>query len=414
MARRSLPLVLVLLVLALGAGCGKDLTALKTQALGLVDKYKPQLQGALTTVEGLLGKAKALPAEVPGVSDLVGKLTGQQGALAKLQGLLDGLPGQAEALAKGGKEEELKKLVATVDTEVGGGVKAAEATATEAKTGLEAAEGAAKKAAMEGLAKGLADKLGAPLGAALDKLAALAAKVRALPPETAGQADLVKAVEALEADGAAAKKKLDDAGPAVLGAADAAAAQALVDATTTEVDGATKKLEAEVAALEAKLGAPAPAPAAEFTKTLSTGVAIAGNGEGVEAQLIAFIEDATKEIDKTTWFDFDRLTFASGSAALDVEASKAQLDNIVAILAAFPNAKLKIGGYTDNVGAADANKKISQQRADAVVKALVDAGVAPERLEAEGYGPEHPVCPANDTDECKAQNRRIAVRVTAK
>ena len=36
------------------------------------------------------------------------------------------------------------------------------------------------------------------------------------------------------------------------------------------------------------------------------------------------------------------------------------------------------------------------------------------RLEAEGYGAEHPVCAANDTDECKAQNRRIALRVTAK
>ena len=39
---------------------------------------------------------------------------------------------------------------------------------------------------------------------------------------------------------------------------------------------------------------------------------------------------------------------------------------------------------------------------------------APDRLAAEGYGPEHPPCPANDTDECKAQNRRIALRVAAK
>ena len=154
--------------------------------------------------------------------------------------------------------------------------------------------------------------------------------------------------------------------------------------------------------------------AAAFTKTLSTGVVVNGNGQGIEGQLIAFIEDAAKEIDKTTGFNFDRLSFASGSTELDMDASKAQLDNIVAILAAFPNAKLKVGGYTDNDGPADANKKISQKRAEAVVKALTDAGVAADRLEAEGYGPEHPVCEANDTPECKAQNRRIAVRVTAK
>ena len=49
-----------------------------------------------------------------------------------------------------------------------------------------------------------------------------------------------------------------------------------------------------------------------------------------------------------------------------------------------------------------------------MVAALIEAGIAKERLEAEGYGPEFPVCAANDTPECKAQNRRIAVRVTAK
>jgi K(+)-stimulated pyrophosphate-energized sodium pump len=49
-----------------------------------------------------------------------------------------------------------------------------------------------------------------------------------------------------------------------------------------------------------------------------------------------------------------------------------------------------------------------------VVKELVALGVDAKRLAAEGYGPEYPVCAANDTDECKAQNRRIAVRVTAK
>jgi K(+)-stimulated pyrophosphate-energized sodium pump len=40
-------------------------------------------------------------------------------------------------------------------------------------------------------------------------------------------------------------------------------------------------------------------------------------------------------------------------------------------------------------------------------------GIKPPRLEAQGYGAEHPLCPANDTEFCRAQNRRIAVQVTA-
>ena len=44
----------------------------------------------------------------------------------------------------------------------------------------------------------------------------------------------------------------------------------------------------------------------------------------------------------------------------------------------------------------------------------ITLGVAAPRLQAEGYGPLQPVCPANDTLECKLKNRRIAAQVTAK
>ncbi len=132
----------------------------------------------------------------------------------------------------------------------------------------------------------------------------------------------------------------------------------------------------------------------------------------VENRLINFIEDKDKAVDKTTWFTFDRLFFDTGKSTLKAE-SQEQLNNIAAILSAYPNVNLKLGGYTDNTGDAEVNKKISTDRAEVAMQELVKLGVDSKRLEAEGYGSEHPVA-TNDTPEGKAQNRRIDVRVTQK
>lgn len=171
-------------------------------------------------------------------------------------------------------------------------------------------------------------------------------------------------------------------------------------------------LETESAKVAAKPAMPAAPPM--FNKALASGYAVSGNPTGIEAQLIAFIEDSGRPVDKTTWFNFDRLLFKTGSAELDMEQSKAQLTNVAEIMKAYPKVSMKLGGYTDNQGNAVANKKLSTERANSVTKALVAMGIAKTRLSPEGYGAEHPVCPANDTDECRAQNRRISVRVSGK
>jgi OmpA-OmpF porin, OOP family len=133
---------------------------------------------------------------------------------------------------------------------------------------------------------------------------------------------------------------------------------------------------------------------------------------GVEKKLIAFIEDKSKPVDKTTWFSFDRLDFETGSATLK-PASAEQLKNIAEIMKAYPKVALKLGGYTDNVGKADANLKLSQTRADSTKQELVKLGVDAKRLEAEGYGEKYPVAD-NSTEEGRAKNRRIDLRVTSK
>jgi outer membrane protein OmpA-like peptidoglycan-associated protein len=133
---------------------------------------------------------------------------------------------------------------------------------------------------------------------------------------------------------------------------------------------------------------------------------------GVENKLIQYLQDSSRPVDANTWFDFDRLLFDTGSAALQ-PASNEQLNNIAEILKAYPNVKIKIGGYTDNTGDKAANLKLSQDRADNVKAELIKLGVAPDRIDAQGYGEDHPVAD-NGTDEGRQKNRRISLRVTQK
>ena len=150
------------------------------------------------------------------------------------------------------------------------------------------------------------------------------------------------------------------------------------------------------------------------TITLKGNNTIRAGSKSSEKQLVDFINSGSVSDDKTqNWITMDRLYFETGSAKLKA-ASEAQLKNIAAILKSYPDVTLKLGGYTDNTGDAAANIKLSQARAEAAKAALVADGVAAGRLEAAGYGQDHPVCKTNDSPECKAQNRRIDIRVTKK
>ncbi|SMC69875.1 OmpA family protein [Pedobacter nyackensis] len=151
---------------------------------------------------------------------------------------------------------------------------------------------------------------------------------------------------------------------------------------------------------------------AMISKKLPDGTEIKIAENSVENRLIAFIEDTSKPVDKTTWFTFDRLYFETGKSTLKAESHE-QLQNIAAILKAYPAVHLKMGGYTDNTGDAALNLKISNDRANTAMNELVKLGVDAKRLTAEGYGQEHPIA-TNDTPEGRAQNRRIDIRVTEK
>lgn len=136
---------------------------------------------------------------------------------------------------------------------------------------------------------------------------------------------------------------------------------------------------------------------------------------GKESQLMDFYNAVeTKDqnvLDKNKWFTIENLYFQSGSGDLK-ESSAEQLLNLAEILNAYPNLKVKLGGYTDNTGSEEVNQKLSGIRAQTAKLKLIEAGISADRIEAEGYGSQFPICPENDSDECKAKNRRIDVRVT--
>ena len=160
---------------------------------------------------------------------------------------------------------------------------------------------------------------------------------------------------------------------------------------------------------------PAPAPPAieKFSLKLPTGYEVLGSMNGIEAQLIKFIQDPAAKAGKDNWFDFDNLLFETASDKLNMDKSLVQLTNVHQILKAYPAVKIKLGGYTDNVGDAAKNKDLSGRRAKNVMIELVKMGIAASRMEAEGYGQEHPVAD-NTTEEGRAKNRRVSLSVRAK
>jgi outer membrane protein OmpA-like peptidoglycan-associated protein len=162
-------------------------------------------------------------------------------------------------------------------------------------------------------------------------------------------------------------------------------------------------------------GAINPSPARENIKVqLPDGKELNAYKGGIEDQLVTFLKSDWKSLSddslKNKWFDFDNLNFNTGNATI-TPGSEPQLDNIAQILKAFPDAKIKIGGYTDVSGDANANKKLSQARADAAKNALVKRGVGNQVISAEGYGSQYATRAATAPDEERAMDRHVSVSV---
>lgn len=91
------------------------------------------------------------------------------------------------------------------------------------------------------------------------------------------------------------------------------------------------------------------------------------------------------------------------------QESSAELDRLIGVIKETPGSRVEIDGYTDDQGSDSYNQELSLRRAQAVVDYLVTNGVERSRLVPRGYGKAKPVA-SNDTDEGRAQNRRVEFR----
>ena len=145
------------------------------------------------------------------------------------------------------------------------------------------------------------------------------------------------------------------------------------------------------------------------------GTKLQGFKGGIEDQMVQYLNSGKYATDtedqlKTVWYNFDNVNFQMGKSDKLEPGSEGQIQNIAAILKAFPDAKIKIGGYTDKVGDEAKNVKLSQERADFIKAALTKDGVGSQIVEAKGYGSSQATVPATATDAERAVDRKMAVR----
>ena len=146
--------------------------------------------------------------------------------------------------------------------------------------------------------------------------------------------------------------------------------------------------------------------------------AIIGNKMDKKAAELAALENAQVEtVTDVNGLKAIKVTFDSGilfdfnKSSLKPEA-KGSLNKFAEKMADMSETNINVYGHTDNIGSAEANKKVSDQRAAAVAKYLTQKGIAKERIVADGLSFDFPVAD-NATEEGRAQNRRVEIYVSA-
>ena len=130
-------------------------------------------------------------------------------------------------------------------------------------------------------------------------------------------------------------------------------------------------------------------------------MAIANIGDSIDVQLTP--------IKKGEVFIVKNLFFATNKTRI-LKTSEEALNDLYMYLSRNPQVRIKIIGHTDDVGKDEANQLLSEGRANEVMTDLIERGIAPERLEAEGRGESQPI-DTNKTEEGRQNNRRVEIEI---
>ena len=104
------------------------------------------------------------------------------------------------------------------------------------------------------------------------------------------------------------------------------------------------------------------------------------------------------------YFAFDKYDLLSKSFE--------SLNEVVKVMKEYPKLRVEIQGHTDSKGSETYNETLSDNRAKSVRQYFIEQGIAADRLESKGYGEVQPIA-TNDTDEGRAKNRRVMLKVLA-
>ena len=179
-----------------------------------------------------------------------------------------------------------------------------------------------------------------------------------------------------------------------------------------------------MAATDGVANSPAAAavPAIAAVATTSTSANTGTNtGTGVDTSTGATTADANKlatagitdaqacEQKFATLLSSSKVLFRTSQASLS-PTSEATLKELVSIAKTCPKEMISVEGYSDDTGEADLNLSLSERRAASVVAYMKKAGITADHLKAAGFGEAKPIA-SNDTEEGRAQNRRIELHV---
>ncbi len=222
--------------------------------------------------------------------------------------------------------------------------------------------------------------------------------------EDARRAALVARVEAdARAERDAAAKAATEAERERAGAAAAAERERAAAAAAAERE------RAAAAAAEAALASQA---AVERAARLAADEADARATARARAELLNRLSAVlpTRETDRGLVSEIGGVQFATATANLNAPARES-LARFSGIVASYPELRFTIEGHTDNVGSDATNSELSLRRALSVRDYLTSLGVAPARIEVDGYGPSRPVAD-NTTADGRARNRRVEIVIS--